>query len=85
MNQVVTLFKSSGDSIIRVMVNCEESMNHLLSDGWVDHPSKVYKKEDAMSDEERVLRDRYTELTGKKIGGRASLDTIRKKVAEAEA
>lgn len=85
MNQVVTLFKSSGDSILRVMVNCEETMSYLLSNEWVDHPSKMDKKEDAMSDEERTLRDRYAELTGKKIGGRASIETIRKKVAEAEA
>lgn len=85
MNKVVTLFKSSNDELLRVMVNCELSMNYLMSLGWVDHPSKIEDKEDVMSDEERLLRDRYTEITGKKIGGRASIETIRKKVAEAEA
>jgi len=84
MNTVVTLFKRSGDDLLRVMVNNEPTLNKLMSDGWVNHPDKI-KKDESMDDEERQLRDKYFELTGNKIGGRASIETIRKKVAEAEA
>jgi len=88
MERVQTLFKSAGTECgyMRVMINDQETFDHFTGDGWVQHVDQLTKPEpkaDAMTDEERELRDEYEQLTGKKAGGRAKIETIRKMVEEA--
>lgn len=89
MQSVKTLFKAANTELgyHKVMVNDQETFDHFTGDGWVQHIDQLGSKSEVggMSDEERDLRDEYEKLTGKKIGGRAKLETIKKMVEEAKA
>ncbi len=89
MERVQTLFKAAANErgYYRIMVNDQDTFDHFTGDGWVQHVDQLTKpepKSDTMSDEERLLRDEYELLTGKKIGGRAKMGTIKQMLAEAK-
>lgn len=87
MERVITLFKSASNSkgYHAVMVNDQDTFDSFCDSGWVESIDQLKKPEaNDMSDEERELRDEYEKLTGKKAGGRAKLETIRKMVEEAK-
>lgn len=88
MQQVKTLFKYAecDKGYHSVMVNDQDTFDSLLDNGWTDVFLDINKPAEVieMSANERELRDRYEVLTGKKISGRAKIETIIKMVAEAE-
>lgn len=69
------------------IVEYEQLQRHLDA-GWStaeggEQEEKADDKTEDMSDYERQMRDRIKELGGR-IGGRASIETIEKKLAELE-
>lgn len=88
MNEVKTLFKKADNEagFIRAMVNDKDSYDYFVASGWGENLSQLSHNNDdeSMSEEERELRDTCEQLTGKKIGGRAKLGTIKKMVLEAQ-
>ena len=87
MQSVKTIFKSAKTELgyYKVMINDQDTFDHFTGDGWVQHVDQLQAPTEVseMSEEERQLRDEYEQLTGKKIGGRAKLETIKEKVEEA--
>ncbi len=64
-------------------VNISEVQDYL-DDGWVDSFNAL-RVDESGSDHERFLRDEIERITGKKPGGRCSIDTLEKMHADAKA
>ena len=77
------------DSIPGFLVNkwvvVPESKNAEERTLEVATPENVTEETESEEDEEARLRDEYYAMTGEYIGGRASLETVRKRHAEAKA
>lgn len=58
----------------------EKASGASIEDASTKQPNEVKAEEEAMSTEERQLRDEYELLYGKKAGGRMKLETLREAV-----
>jgi len=73
------------------IVHTAIELKKRLANGWVRNLSELKKAEpkaednksgEQMSDRERFLRDEIEKLTGKKPGGRSTVETLEKQYAE---
>lgn len=85
----VMLYKPDGIEVIWG-INCEyrvfdnEDVEKALSDGWHRSPLDFDKVSEQGSDHEAELREKIKTLGGK-AGGRSSIATLEKQLAEMEA